>query len=224
MRLSVMDCPTNCPARQDSQSSGSSRLPFYALVLSAWLASVSAVQSAAITGLAVANEQLDTNSMPVIDVSITNDSGTPIDFFGVTFIVKIGDGLSGPTIQDINLDGTGLLFDTGSQSTVAGGNNWTQGRTAFDANNVTLAGSSTTTLAKITLDTTGVTGSFAVSFQQPNLLNQTTVFAGNSLPTITLNDGMITVVPEPVTYVFSGGLCLALAVGHRIRRQRRASN
>ncbi len=147
----------------------------------------------------------------IIDVALVNNDAIQYDITGITFVVKVGDGASvGPTISSIDLVGAGLFFAGNGQSTVAGGNDRTKAETAFSFSDITLDASQTTTLAKITLDATGTLGNFDISFDQPNILNQSTIVQGTTPPALTLQDGVVTVVPEPTTYY---ALFSLLAVG-----------
>ncbi len=142
----------------------------------------------------------------VIDVALVNNDAIQYDLSGITFVVKVGDGVSsGPTIDSIDLVGAGLFFEGNGQTPVGGGNDRTKAETAFSFSDVTLSASQTATLARITLNATGTLGDFDISFKEPNLLNQTTIVQGSNAPALTLQDGVITVVPEPATYyaVFS---------------------
>lgn len=151
--------------------------------------------------LSAPNPSLNAALGQVVEVSLVNDDAVQYDLSGTTFVLKIGDGVSsGPTIQSIDLVGAGLFFAGKGQSTVAGGNDRTKAETAFSFTDVSLAASQTVALARFTLDATGTSGTFGVSFDQPNILNQSTIFQGSNVPNITLNAGTITVVPEPSTY------------------------
>lgn len=137
----------------------------------------------------------------IIDVALVNNDAIQYDLSGITFVVKVGDGDTvGPIIESIDLIGAGLFFAGNGQSSVAGGNDRTKAETGFSFGDVTLSASQTATLARITLDASGTLGNYDISFDQPNILNQSTIVQGSNPPGLTLQDGVVTVVPEPATF------------------------
>lgn len=164
------------------------------------------------------------DAVSVVDIELTNDSVSPISLFGFTFVLEIGDGTAGPQIDNIDLIGAGLLFDGASQSDVLGSDSRTAAATAFSiANDVIVPAETTITLAQVALDATGIAeGTYSISFQEANSLNQDTLLVGDSVPTISLNDGLITVVPEPRS-IFVSVLCVLLGVGRWVTKRQSAA-
>ncbi len=171
--------------------------------------------------LSTPNPSLNDAAGQVVNVSLVNNDAVQYSIQGATFVAKIGDGVSsGPSIQSIDLIGTGLFFAGQGQNSVAGGNDRTKAETAFSFANINLEASQTVTLAKITLDATGTFGQFDVVFGQPNILNLNPEVSGSNAPALDFQNGMITVVPEPVSVFGAAFACLAGFVW--IRRKRRA--
>ena len=170
--------------------------------------------SAAVT-VDTGSHQLNPNQAgQIISVLVSTDSSDQVA--GLNFYFQIDDGQNptitpAPAITSVDIIGVGTIFN---------GNN--TGQTDFPfppyfqgATTTTNSGSvlASGTLAWITLDTTGVTiGSWDLNIS--NTLNGDTDFA--TFPGgVTLNDGSLSIIPEPASLVL-----IAAGLGTLLIRRR----
>ena len=155
---------------------------------------------------------------------------------GFTFDVSIGDGGNGvvppgvdvgPRITDIVLNGTGMVFAGGNQSTP-----YIPGSDGMYANtNVILPGVMATVpatglLATLTIDTTGFSTlgqswALAMDYNAPTP-DTNFALAGGSVLYPTISNGALTIVPEPGTLVLLASLLALLPAVAWWRRKRLA--
>jgi hypothetical protein len=151
-----------------------------------------------------------------IEFTLENTGASAISYSGLNFNMELPSG--GATITGVDLI-TGTIFQSNND-----GQEIPPGNTAtFWSVNITTAGNppsivtldagQTTMLATVTLTTGGIGGPFALNLG--DTIGGTTEFlnaSGLLIPeTVTINDGTLTVVPEPNASLAVAGLLLGAA-------------
>ena len=156
---------------------------------------------------------------------VENTGGAPVDTLGIQFNIQIGDGsalLLAPTITQVDIL-TGTIFAT-DNSGLSGGmdtvHRWEISTLENGSPPTPSVPTAFSTAATVTFDTTGFgAGSWDVSFTVPS---GSTAYidpaSGNPLP-MTLIDGTLTIVPEPVNVAL--GIFGSILAGVQLLRSRR---
>jgi hypothetical protein len=181
----------------------------------------------------VGNNSLQPNQIgQTVDLFVQNTSGTPTgNIFGLNFAMQIGDGTSGPKVTGVSLFAGNSIFASFSSNQQDQGSTFWKVFYGIDdgGSAVSLPASSTTLLARLTIDTTGLTqadGPWPLSLKNISPGNSATAYVlvgGAPLPVDTINDGTLTIVPEPHEYMLMAGLGLAGFAAYR-RCRLHASN
>jgi hypothetical protein len=173
----------------------------------------------------VGNISLQPNqSGQTVDLSIQNTSASPTgNIFGLNFAMQIGNGTSGPQVTGVSLFAGNSIFASFSANQQNQGSDSWRVFYGIDSGGPALAlpASSTTLLARLTIDTTGLTqsdGPWTLSLKNispGNIATEYVLVSTAPLPIDTINDGTLTIVPEPHEYALMAGLGLAGFAGYR---------
>jgi hypothetical protein len=171
--------------------------------------------------LDLGNVQLLPNESGQAHDFFVQNIGDPVSVDGLQFVLRVGDGTSGPKIQDVSLFAGNSVFSAAAanQERLAGSDFWTVAY-SIDSAAVTIPASSQTLMARVTFDTSGIGVGSGPWVLSPSVdldvdFTLSTFYSGASSPEISLASGSLTVVPEPATYGIATGLLLIGAAGFR---------
>jgi hypothetical protein len=163
----------------------------------------------------------------VRDLIIENTGPAAVEnIFGLNFALQIGDGASGPQVDSISLSAGNSIFSSYAANQVDQGSNRRILFFGIDSGDATLTlpGSSSTLIARLTLDTTGLdaaSGPWTISASGAGPLNSATEFVlsdGSSRPIDIFGGGTLAIVPEPSDLAeVAGALMAGFAIWHKAR-------
>ncbi len=173
-----------------------------------------------VTGITLQPSQ----SGQVVDISIRNDSTPLANIYGLNFMAQVGDGASGPKITDVKLNYGDSIFKS-FISIDQGSSSWQvfYGISVYPSPTVSIP-SGSTLLARLTFDTTGLSGSGPWPIVFNNILGESTKYVLGDLDNTPLaidnfvSGQIITAVPEPASFALATGLLLlSLGVVRRVK-------
>jgi hypothetical protein len=204
------------------------------LALAFAAARIDSVQAAFILSIDVGNITLNPNQAgQQRDVYIQNTGDTDFQAQGLTLRLQLDDGLGGgnaPTISNVNaVNGTpweGQLGSVINQTTQTEFWDVRVLSDAFGGKSATLGAQSQTKLATVTFDTTSLSsGTWAFKLAgfditpNPGDSKYNALGSGTEIfPTV--NNGLISVVPEPASYALATGIILIGAAAFKQCRYR----
>lgn len=169
--------------------------------------------------IVVGDHQIAPNAVTPIEIVIEPEAGDP-EIAAVDFAMQIGDGITGPTIGQVDLE-TGTPFD--GHNVGGSSDKGSLPRQAFweiitDVGTVPVPSSGI--LATVEIDTTGITGgTYAVKLTSVSGIS-TEILDGLNSP-VSLNQGQeitgsVTIIPEPVSLFTWGMVVMPLALRRRV--------
>ena len=181
----------------------------------------------------VGNVPLQPNqSGQIVDFSVENTSPTALgSVFGLNFLMQVGDGTAGPVIQEVSLFSGDSIFATFSGNQSVAGGSWAISAgidTGSGSTVISLPGSSSTLLARVKFDTTGLglgSGPWTLNFNNVGPSHLATAYAQeiggtpSSRAFDSIINGSISIVPEPAAYsVVMGMFAVGLVAYRRFRK------
>jgi len=166
----------------------------------------------------------------VRDFMIQNIGGALVEnIFGLNFAMQVGDGTSGPRVDSVNLYAGDSIFASYQVNQVNQGSSPWILFFGIDSGGVpvSMAGTSSTLLARVTFDTTGLSsgsGPWTVSGNDVGPLGSATGYVlvgGESRQIDAFVNGTLTVVPEPAESGIAAGLLVVAFVAWKKLRLRR---
>jgi hypothetical protein len=160
----------------------------------------------------------------VHDFYIQNLDSTPLgNIQGLNFYMQVGDGSSGPRVESLSLYDGNSIFSSFSENQANQGSTYWKIFYGIDSTSLTLPALSSTLLARVTFDTTGIgsgsgpwTISPSVDFEGTQYNTEYVLSGGTMFREIDMvNAGTLTVVPEPSAYGIVAGVMLIGAGGIR---------
>jgi hypothetical protein len=157
-----------------------------------------------------------------VDLIIQNTDSNPLDnIFGLNFALQIADGASGPQVNGVSLYFGNSIFSSYSANQIDQGSTTRSVFYGIDAGGtpVSLPAQSSTLLARLTFDTTGVSGPsgpYAIAASDVGPIHSSTSYVligGSTRPIDTLLNGTITIVPEPTSSTLMASLASLVVAG-----------
>lgn len=165
-----------------------------------------------------------------VDIFITNLGGTEVLVSGLDFSVQVADSgpsseggfgiIDGPDITGVDIL-SGSIFASNNTGANDGGSvpQFANRTTTTSSGTVSFGAGTTTKLATLTISTVGFSTPQTWDLNLLDTINGSTLFldsiGGNIFPTI--NDGTLSVVPEPVSTALGGALLVGFALWWRAR-------
>ena len=187
------------------------------LIATLMILAVAGAASAAITVTGGDHDLLLDTAGQTFDILISTDASDLVT--GCNLNVQLDGATGTPDITNVQMELTGLIFAGEVDHTYSDGGASYPGigmasmLVGNSANDPVASG----ILAWVSIDTTGFTTlnqSFTLKLMNTLNLNSSLLFSG-SAPTVTINDGTITLIPEPATMLLLGLGAVAAIIRRR---------